>query len=136
MEGKSAENRMEEGRITEGSIEGLLRGLNLNHKKQLRRKFGEFRCSKCKKQWHSAVVWCNQGGNAEYGQKCKKCKIQVFPFRISELNCPKCGESVKECECEKQKKIVYDENKPHRTELCGRCIQLGRPCFQRNSFYV
>ena len=97
----------------------------------LSRKFGKFKCHKCKKEWHSAVVWCSEAGDPKYDQKCKKCKTGVLPFEVSDLVCSKCGNAAKDCECKKEK-IVYDENKPHIASLCGRCKYLGHPCYQRN----
>ena len=100
----------------------------------LTRKFGKFRCRKCKKQWHSALVWCNRAGDPIYKQKCKKCKIGFLPFEVSDLICSKCGNAAKDCKCKKEK-IVYDENKPHITSLCGRCKDLGHACYQREYEY-
>src|SRR3990167_10952928 len=57
--------------------------LNVGPKNGLTIKFGKFKCSKCKKQWHSALVWCNEEGDPKYDQKCKKCKTGVLPFEVS-----------------------------------------------------
>ena len=107
--------------------------LNIRRKKNLERKFGEFCCFKCHKRWHSALVWCGPDGKARYAQKCKSCKVEVYPFKISDLVCSKCNSSVKNCTCEKEK-IVYNENKPHLSRLCGRCKYLGHPCYQKNLY--
>ena len=75
----------------------------------LSRKFGKFRCSECKQQWHSAVVWCNEDGEAMYDQKCKACKTGVLPYEVTDLICSNIKIRVRPSSLQR----------PHNFFLCG-----------------
>ena len=94
-----------------------------------KRMFGIFECSLCSKGWQSAYTWCDEAGEPVYTQQCKSCKTEEYPYKVFELECSKCGKTVKNCKCRKEM-IVCDENKPHLQDLCERCQHLGRPCYR------
>ena len=41
----------------------------------IKRCYGEFQCSRCKRRWSSCRRYCNEG------QDCRKCKIPVYPYK-------------------------------------------------------
>uniref|UniRef100_T1IUJ1 3CxxC-type domain-containing protein n=1 Tax=Strigamia maritima TaxID=126957 RepID=T1IUJ1_STRMM len=71
--------------------------------------FGEYKCSSCGRQWMSGNSWAN------YGQECKECKINVYPFKQTPLEKPDGLDK-------------SDLNKPHPQNLCEKCKKLGRYC--------
>ena len=92
------------------------------------RKYGFFRCTKCKAQWESAYVHCIEGtDNDYYKQECKRCNIACSPYRVEELKCAVCGETKCVCSREDREGRHTDLNKPHRSDLCERC-KSGRSC--------
>jgi hypothetical protein len=41
--------------------------------------FGEYKCSSCRKQWQSCRAW------ADFGQKCKRCSIDIKAYHLEKL---------------------------------------------------
>ena len=74
------------------------------------RVFGEFECPGCSRRWYSGNSWAN------CGQECRRCGINVYPYRQRPLQKPD----------GKEEKI--DPNKPHPQHLCEKCKQLGYYC--------
>jgi hypothetical protein len=73
------------------------------------RVFGYFKCSKCHKNWTSAVSWKDKW------QKCKKCEAMIYPYNQRPL--------------EKSEHATDIINKsPHDQLRCEKCVQLGRLC--------
>ncbi|XP_033101447.1 zinc finger CCHC domain-containing protein 24-like [Anneissia japonica] len=69
-----------------------------------KRMFGEFRCPKCNRRWMSGNSW------ADFGQECKNCKINVYPYT--------------------QRKLKFtgaegNMNEPHPAHLCEKCKKHG-----------
>ncbi|CAG5128598.1 unnamed protein product [Candidula unifasciata] len=92
----------------------------------LRRMYGYFRCSSCRKTWESSHVYCSQGSfQAKYGQECESCRVICMPYRVEKLKCSICGQH--DCNCQRNKDRHTDPNKPHRADLCAKC-QAGYPC--------
>ena len=70
-----------------------------------KKQFGDFKCS-CGQTWKSGHSWANTT------QKCLSCGTAVYPFS----------------QCHLKKVKIFETKKPHRDELCGKCIKLGRSC--------
>ncbi|XP_065905637.1 zinc finger CCHC domain-containing protein 24-like [Dysidea avara] len=68
-----------------------------------KRRFGEYKCPQCSREWKSAYSWANMG------QECKTCNINVYPHTQEALLYN--GES--------------DPNKPHLSHLCEKCKKYG-----------
>ncbi|XP_059172251.1 zygote arrest protein 1-like [Physella acuta] len=104
----------------------ITRMSDLNRNNNLKRMYGYFRCTDCKKGWESAQVYSRKGDRgAAYGQECKDCKVMCMPYRIARLTCSQCG--LQECACDSDRHV--DPNKSHRSDLCGKC-RAGYPCQQ------
>jgi hypothetical protein len=73
-----------------------------NSEEKLERKFGHFKCKKCKKNWKSGYAY------AKVRQDCKKCKQGIFPYALYPLQ-PGLGTSTRE----------------HMTDKCHAC-RVGR----------
>ena len=71
-----------------------------------RRCYGYYECD-CGRFWESGNSWVN------YTQKCQSCRVGVYPYCQHELI---------------KSNNKSDPNKPHLTELCGKCRELGEPC--------
>lgn len=71
-----------------------------------KRLFGHFECQDCGNTWTSANTW--QG----YKQQCRECDYANWPFKVYHLE--QSGDT--------------DNRKPHITELCEKCQELGRNC--------
>ena len=67
--------------------------------------FGHFCCKKCDNKWQSAHSYY------AYYQQCKKCKNDIYPFILQELE-----------------KGNSDGDKQHEQDLCGKCKELGYSC--------
>ncbi|WAR24376.1 ZAR1-like protein [Mya arenaria] len=82
--------------------------------------YGFFKCSQCGQKWESAKY---------YGQECKKCKVMCQPYRVEETMCSLCGEVARTCDCDKTRHS--DPNKPHRSDLCEKCmsVQYLKTCY-------
>jgi hypothetical protein len=74
-----------------------------------RRCYGYFRCD-CGKSWESGYSW------ADKSQACKTCGDHVYPWRQAKLE--------QGLETSNNKR-----NRPHLTDLCGKCESLGFPCY-------
>ncbi|XP_033736907.1 zygote arrest protein 1-like [Pecten maximus] len=108
---------------------------------RLERKYGFFGCSSCKGHWESAQVYCVEGTKKVYfKQECKRCNMACNPYRVEDIECPRCGLPVADCkenggcydeddvdeEEEEEDDDDYDERhvdakKPHRADLCLKC---------------
>ena len=66
-----------------------------------------------------------------YPQDCRNCGNSCMPFKCTYLQCSRCQEDVRNCSCPRAhwKAENYDENAPHRQDLCSRCAYLGRGCW-------
>ncbi|KAK3758188.1 hypothetical protein RRG08_027820 [Elysia crispata] len=97
----------------------------------LKRRYGFFKCTSCRKSWESSHVYCYSFAGtfeAKYGQECKHCKVMVKPYRTEPLKCRECG--MEQCTCSRydgRDKRNIDAAKPHRRDLCGKC-RAGFPC--------
>jgi hypothetical protein len=69
--------------------------------------FGKYFCG-CGNNWASGNAW------AGAWQKCRKCHAKVMPDDLQPLQ-P--GNSRQ-----------YEDRRPHETDLCQRCLQLGYNC--------
>ena len=69
------------------------------------RSFGHYRCP-CGSQWSSAYSWTDET------QACKECGKQVLPHRQEPLH----------------EATDPEMRSPHRQDLCGKCLRLGRLC--------
>ena len=108
------------------------------------KKFGYYYCWKCTRKWPSAYSWFF------YPQKCKSCHSDVFAYKREDIDRAKhgyyecvCGEFwesdncnfklPQQCSCGKAvfptRQIMSDPAKPHLRDLCGKCIKLGRSCW-------
>jgi hypothetical protein len=72
------------------------------------RVFGYFKCSQCKKRWHSASTWRNKW------QKCQSCESKCYPYQQHPL-------------------LIGDHDnneslRPHDMGRCQRCQELGQLC--------
>ena len=79
------------------------------------RVYGYFKCTICRRKWESGNSWAN------YGQQCKRCKINIYPYRQENLQ-------RNEEEEEEEEVSHIDKNKPHLSSLCQKCKKLGRNC--------
>lgn len=77
------------------------------------RLFGEFQCPQCHRKWASGNSWVNTR------QECLNCRIMVSPHYQRRLDMPA------------QETYTRDLDKPHLTEMCEKCQQLGRDCSRR-----
>jgi hypothetical protein len=72
------------------------------------RVFGYFKCSQCRKRWHSASTWRNKW------QKCQSCESKCYPYKQHPLLL---GD--------------HDNNeslRPHDMGRCQKCQELGKLC--------
>jgi hypothetical protein len=67
--------------------------------------FGYYHCDTCKYEWHSGNSWANTS------QTCKKCMIDIYPYRQ---------------EKPEKNKIELNKNKNHNQDLCGKCRDLPK----------
>uniref|UniRef100_A0A0P4WS13 3CxxC-type domain-containing protein n=2 Tax=Scylla TaxID=6760 RepID=A0A0P4WS13_SCYOL len=74
-----------------------------------RRAFGHFYCEECDKEWTSANSWAN------CYQICRDCDSRVYPYKQLRLQKGE-GDTKK--------------RKPHRMDLCQRCIETGTRCWE------
>jgi hypothetical protein len=70
-----------------------------------RKMFGYYKCEECKRHWQSAHSWRG------FGQKCKGCGKNTFPFKQEKLI--------------RSEENKIDVNKPHEKHLCQKCKQVG-----------
>ena len=75
------------------------------------RVFGEFRCSRCKKQWKSSSTFCDQK------QACQGCDTWCYPYAQRPLE--RRGSDDDDDD---------DDRRPHDMARCERCRRLGRCC--------
>ncbi|GFO23365.1 zygote arrest protein 1-like [Plakobranchus ocellatus] len=105
-----------------------------NYRSDLKRNYGFFRCSSCKKQWESSHVYgkfVNRKYVVQYGQECKECKVMCMPYHTEPIKCRVCGQESCHCRDEMDDDHRHvDDSKPHRSDLCGKC-RAGLPCHQR-----
>jgi hypothetical protein len=87
-----------------------------SHLEDDRRVFGEFKCTSCGNRWKSAGSWKDKW------QECKKCKAKCFPFTQRQLN--------------DGGGVVDGERRPHRVELCQKCIEKGSMCMPAKYYAV
>ncbi|KAK2726370.1 hypothetical protein QYM36_000718, partial [Artemia franciscana] len=82
-----------------------------------KRCFGAYKCSYCTNQyWESCFSYANTW------QKCNVCKSEVYPYRQEPLDNPKSlGKDI-------------DKRKKHPQHLCGKCQELGYPCFKKPDY--
>ncbi|CAF1409082.1 unnamed protein product [Adineta steineri] len=80
--------------------------------------FGEFKCPRCKKKWHSINTW------ADYGQQCKSCSTTADPYNLQRLYVYICDS------CNAKWKWAYVEEGMECIE-CSSSI-LAVPLDQRN----
>ena len=78
------------------------------------RRFGSFRCVECKRTWCSANSWMDAW------QRCVQCNVKVYPYQQDALQRDDDDDAVRD-----------NDEKPHQTELCGRCQKLGHSCVVR-----
>ena len=76
------------------------------------RRFGYYKCGKCRKHWKSAYSWAN-----EY-QRCRSCGTNVYPYKQRPLE--KRYELVYECSCGWEPDVEYTTN----VELEAKGIDL------------
>lgn len=98
----------------------------------LEQRYGFFHCSKCNIRWESAYVWCISGTSKVYfKQLCRKCQGGSNPYRVEDIQCQTCSQSL--CCCERKRRHI-DMKRPHRQELCGRCRGKRLSCDTTYSF--
>ncbi|XP_041358775.1 ZAR1-like protein [Gigantopelta aegis] len=104
---------------------------------RLCRCYGYFHCKNCDHGWESSQVYCVAGTfKVYYKQACKYCrpKQYIFPYRVEDLECPRCNMVTGECECcydDDDDDRHIDTQKRHLAELCGKC-RAGFPCGRNN----
>ena len=82
------------------------------------RVYGWYRCQKCSKIWESAYAYQEKGtGYQLYGQECKRCGANNYPYRTEPLLKP-----------DNDEERHTDMNKNHIQELCGKCKNKKHPC--------
>ena len=73
-----------------------------------------------------------------FPQDCRNCGNSCMPFKCTYLTCSRCKQDVRNCSCPRAHKKTenYNENAPHRQDLCSRCAYLGQGCWlnQMQSF--
>jgi len=69
--------------------------------------FGEYRCPNCNKTWSSGNSWANKG------QQCEQCLSNVYPYSQRALE---------------KSKGQKDNGRPHRSDLCEKCKEVGGNC--------
>jgi flagellar biosynthesis GTPase FlhF len=71
------------------------------------RRYGHYHCRPCNRKWTSGYSW------KEFGQKCQKCELFVYPHIQEPLRHNKSNNLI---------------NGPHDIDRCEACITLGRRC--------
>ena len=87
-------------------ISGYLEKIKLPKGTDHKRFYGHFQCENCSNQWQSGNAW--QG----YKQDCKNCGISNWPLKVYHL----------------EQSVDPLDGKPHKSELCGKCQELGYNC--------
>ncbi len=86
-----------------------MKGSGLTPYQGTRRVYGYFQCQSCGKKWESGNSWANTY------QECKKCKVNVYPYKQKRLD-------------ERSEDSLIDTSKEHPQHLCGKCQKLGYYC--------
>ena len=78
------------------------------------RVFGYFECGYCRREWNSAGSWTDKW------QICQSCESRCYPYEQHPL-------AIRE-----QEETEGDvEKRPHDSQRCQKCIELGRLCLPR-----
>lgn len=99
------------GHFIQDCVLARVRDHGLTPYQGVKRCFGEFRCSKCKRCWLSGNSWANMG------QECLQCRINVYPRKQRPLS--------------KHVRIDGDRAQFHLQNLCEKCKELGFYCHLR-----
>ena len=94
-------------------ISGYLEKTRLPPGTEEKRFFGQFKCDNCSKGWNSGNTW--QG----YTQDCDNCKIKAWPYKVYHL----------------EQSTDNSVGKPHRSDLCEKCRELGFNCHTGKSLH-
>ena len=107
------------------------------------KKYGHYRCSKCRNQWKSANTWVYHGKLVPiYSQDCIKCKTPNKAFQVDHILCGACGHpgewscpdnctETLHCQCERTKKVATKQ--AHQQNLCHKCRFLDTPCGSKST---
>ena len=87
-------------------ISGYLERKELPKGSKQKRFYGHYQCENCSNRWKSGNAW--QG----YTQDCKNCGAKNWPFKVYHL----------------EQSVDPLDGKPHKSELCGKCQELGYNC--------
>ena len=87
-------------------ISGYLEKKILPKGSKQKRFYGHYQCEDCSNRWKSGNAW--QG----YTQDCKSCSKTNWPFKVYHL----------------EQSVDPLDGKPHKSELCGKCQELGYNC--------
>ena len=87
-------------------ISGYLEKKELPKGSKQKRFYGHYQCGDCSNRWKSGNAW--QG----YTQDCKNCGVRNWPFKVYHL----------------EQSVDPLDGKAHKSELCGRCRELGYNC--------
>ena len=94
-------------------VSGYLEKRRLRHGSDGKRFYGHFKCDDCSNGWTSGNTW--QG----YTQGCDSCKIKTWPYKVYHL----------------EQSTNNSVGKPHRSDLCEKCRELGYNCLTGNSLH-
>lgn len=108
------------GDVSPGPFEGALGAWidprSVNSRGRTMKSFGLFRCPR-----HG--FWVSAHAHSDSYQQCKRCRMNIEPHLLW------CNRDTRDESKSKEDHEGPNARKPHRQDLCGRCTELGFPCW-------